>query len=254
MPGGVMPGGVLGVLLGDGIPGGVRGVLLGNGIPGGVRGVLLVVMLTACAAARSVLLGGVRGSSFVVLFDGGTPGGVHGVPLAVLSGGVGFRSCLSMSCASSRHSGVLDRGVPKWGPLVHHNVRAILARIGLSLRTVHSLAPHLDSGRVFPFVVLLGGLRDVRGVPLEVLFGGLRGVRSVPLEVLLDGLRGVRGVPLEVLFGGDRFCLTRRHGNSLVVALCMLTRGYYRFCYATLSGRGGLPHSLIGLFSETGIF
>ena len=50
------------------------------------------------------------------------------------------------SYVSSRHSGVF------WFSASKHP-----ARIGLSLRTVYSLAFHLDSGLVVPLVVLLCG-------------------------------------------------------------------------------------------------
>ena len=108
----------------------------------------------------------------MVLSDGGVPGGVHLVPFVVLTH--------PLVIVESSSEGFLSGDL--WFSASKHP-----ARIGLFLRIVHSLAFHLDSGRV---------------VPLEVLSDGVRGVRLVPFVVLLGGLHGVRGVPLEVPFGG----------------------------------------------------
>jgi hypothetical protein len=182
-------------------------VLSDGGTPGGVHGVprvvllgvelgsSLVVLLAACATARSrsylaaaawrLARGPIwrrrataRSRSYLAAACDGSlavlsGGGVHGVPLVVLT----HPLVIVGSSSEGFLSGVL------WFSASKHP-----ARIGLSLRTVHSLAFHLDSGRV------------------------------VPLEVLSGGVRGVRMVPFEVLFGGDRFCLTRRHDSSLICA------------------------------------
>ena len=135
-----------------------------------------------CDGSLAVLSGGggvaVRSRSYLAAACDGSlavlsGGGVHGVPLVVLT----HPLVIVGSSSEGFLSGVLWFSASK-----------LPARIGLSLRTVHSLAFHLDSGRV------------------------------VPLEVLSGGVRSVRMVPFEVLFCGDRFCLTRRHDSSLICA------------------------------------
>ena len=93
------------------------------------------------ARSRSYLAAACDGS-LAVLSGGGVPGGVHGVPLVVLT----HPLVIVESSSEGFLSGVL------WFSASKHP-----ARIGLSLRTVYSLAFHLDSGRVVPLVVLLGG-------------------------------------------------------------------------------------------------